>query len=92
MSRRGRPILLGPMPTATGCTEAERWLGAAIGSTQESLSAHGPTGTSTPRVHAFPHGSNVSLCGRRRGHDERPVGERCLDCQWLATRKSFVAR
>ena len=49
-----------------------------------------------PRLHAFPEGAAVALCGRTRkqaGEDGRVVdGKRCTACVHAASRKHFTVR
>lgn len=50
--------------------------------------------TREPRLHAFPEGSDVALCGRVRkpGNDVSIGGRRCTACVQAASLKSFVGR
>jgi hypothetical protein len=51
--------------------------------------------TREPRLHAFPPGAAVALCGRtrREAEGERVVdGRRCTACVQAASRKGFVTR
>jgi hypothetical protein len=50
--------------------------------------------TRDPRLHAFPEGSNVALCGRVRkpGEERASAGKRCRTCVEAASRKSFFVR
>lgn len=47
-----------------------------------------------PTLHAFPEGSDVALCGRKKAHGNVPVtsGRRCQDCEDRSLQKWFLGR
>lgn len=47
-----------------------------------------------PVLHAFPEGSDIALCGRKKAHGAVPVtaGTRCQACEAQASQKWFLGR